>query len=165
MKFSEKMWLKIMLKVTKSQDFTLSWEGTFLEKLQGGGIKLTPSSFFRVKKTLHHLWDSDAIWTRLMAELTKKFFLIKIVSYSRILWTNSIVWTTKEKIIQVLRKVCSVLEGSEDDEYDEDIDQNQQIFDFVDIPSFVFLFTGNPAEPLCFVEVTEKEIAIKDMKD
>ena len=60
-----------------------------------------------------------------MAELTKKFFLIKIVSYSRILWTNSIVWTTKEKIIQVLRKVCSVLEGFEDDECDEDINQNQ----------------------------------------
>ena len=100
-----------------------------------------------------------------MAELTKKFFLIKIVSYSRILWTNSFVWTTKEKIIQVLRKVCSVLEGFEDDECDEDINQNQQIFDFVDVPSFVSLFTGNPAEPLCFVKVTEKEIAIKDMKD
>ena len=167
-KFSGKMWLKFMLKVTKIQDFTLSWEDTFLEKLQGGRDQIdppSPPSFFRVKKTLHHLWDSDAIWTRLMAELTKKFFLIKIVSYSRILWTNSIVWTTKEKIIQVLRKVCSVLEGFEDDECDEDINQNQQIFDFVDVPSFVSLFTGNPAEPLCFVKVTEKEIAIKDMKD
>ena len=26
------------------------------------------------------------------------------------------------------------LEGSEDDEYDKDIDQNQLIFDFVDVP-------------------------------
>ena len=57
------------------------------------------------------------------------------------------------------------LEGFEDDECDKDIDQNQQIFDFVDVPSFVSLLTGNPAEPLYFVKVTEKGIAIKDMKD
>ena len=56
-------------------------------------------------------------------------------------------------------------EGFEDDECDKDIDQNQQIFDFVDVPSFVSLLTGNPAEPLYFVKVTEKGIAIKDMKD
>ena len=57
------------------------------------------------------------------------------------------------------------LEGFEDDKCDEDIDQNQQIFDFVDLPSFVSLFTGNPAEPLYFVKITEKGTAIKDMKD
>ena len=57
------------------------------------------------------------------------------------------------------------LEGFEDDECDEDIDQNQQIFDVVDVPSFVFLFTGNPAEPLYFFKVTKKGIPIKDMKD
>ena len=40
MKFSEKKWLMIMLKVTKNQGLTFSFEDTFLEKLRG--IKLTP---------------------------------------------------------------------------------------------------------------------------
>ena len=31
-----------MLKATKNQGFTLSLEDTFLEKLQGGGVKLNP---------------------------------------------------------------------------------------------------------------------------
>ena len=38
------------------------------------------------------------------------------------------------------------LEGFEDDECDKDIDQNQQIFGFVDVQSLLTLFTGNPAE-------------------
>ena len=42
MKLSEKMCLKIILKVTKGQGFTLSVEDTFSEKPQGGGVKLTP---------------------------------------------------------------------------------------------------------------------------
>ena len=43
MKFSEKMCLKIILKVTKNQGFTLSLEDTFFEKPQaGGGVNLTP---------------------------------------------------------------------------------------------------------------------------
>ena len=36
MKFSGKMCLKIMLKVTKNQGVTLSLEDTFFEKPQGG---------------------------------------------------------------------------------------------------------------------------------
>ena len=36
MKFSENMCFDIILKVTKSQDFTLSSEDTFFEKPQGG---------------------------------------------------------------------------------------------------------------------------------
>ena len=36
MKFSGMMCLKIILKVTKSQGFTLSLEETFFEKPQGG---------------------------------------------------------------------------------------------------------------------------------
>ena len=36
MKFSEKMCLKIILKVTKKQGFTLSVEDTFFKKPQGG---------------------------------------------------------------------------------------------------------------------------------
>ena len=56
MKFSGKMCLKIMLKVTKKQNFTLSLEDTFFEKPQGGPIE-TPShplhphpSRFRIKR-------------------------------------------------------------------------------------------------------------------
>ena len=36
MKFSEKMCLKIILKVTKNQGFALYVEGTFFEKPRGG---------------------------------------------------------------------------------------------------------------------------------
>ena len=35
MEFSGKMWLMIILKVTKNQNFTVSLEDTFLEKLWG----------------------------------------------------------------------------------------------------------------------------------
>ena len=41
MKFSGKMYLKIILKVTKHQGFSLSLEDTLFEKPQGG-VKLTP---------------------------------------------------------------------------------------------------------------------------
>ena len=57
------------------------------------------------------------------------------------------------------------LEGFEDDECDKDVDQNQKIFDFVDVPSFVSLFPDNTAEPPYFLRVTEKGTAFKDMKD
>ena len=49
MKFLGKMCLKIILKVTKSQGFSLSLEDTLFEKLQGGQIDPTPPSRFRVK--------------------------------------------------------------------------------------------------------------------
>ena len=42
MKFSGKICLKIILKVTKNQGFNLSLEDIFFEKLQGRGGKLTP---------------------------------------------------------------------------------------------------------------------------
>ena len=48
MKFSGKMWLMIILKVTKNQGFTLPLEDIFFEKPQGGG-KIEPSSCFRIK--------------------------------------------------------------------------------------------------------------------
>ena len=47
MKFSEKMWLMTILKVTKNQGFTLFLENTFLEKPQG--VKLTPPAFLELK--------------------------------------------------------------------------------------------------------------------
>ena len=44
MKFSGKMCLKIILKVTKNQDFSLSLEDTLFEKPQGrvGGDQIPP---------------------------------------------------------------------------------------------------------------------------
>ena len=46
------------------------------------------------------------------------------------------------------------------------LDQNQQIFDFVDVSLFVSLFKGNPAEPLYLVKVAEKGTDMtKDMND
>ena len=44
------MCLKIILKVTKNQGFTLSLEDTFFEKPQGWGVKLTLRSRFRIKE-------------------------------------------------------------------------------------------------------------------
>ena len=38
MKFSGKMWLMIILKITKNQGFNLSLEDTVFEKPQGGQI-------------------------------------------------------------------------------------------------------------------------------
>ena len=51
MKFSGKMWLMIILKVTKNKGITLSLEDTFFEKPQCRGpvVKLTSPSRFRVK--------------------------------------------------------------------------------------------------------------------
>ena len=57
MKFSGKMCLMIILKVTKDQGFTFSLEDTFFEKLQGGGGQIDAPSRFRVNgqnKTKHH---------------------------------------------------------------------------------------------------------------
>ena len=49
MKFSGKMCLMIILKVTKKQGFTLSLEDTFFEKQQEKGDQIEPPSRFRVK--------------------------------------------------------------------------------------------------------------------
>ena len=51
MKFSGKMYLKIILKLTKNQGFTLSLEDKFFEKPQGGSN--WPPSRFRVKRGEH----------------------------------------------------------------------------------------------------------------
>ena len=50
-KISENMWLVTILKVTKNPGFTLSLEDTFLEKPQGGVVKLTFITFQRVYQT------------------------------------------------------------------------------------------------------------------
>ena len=53
MKFSEKMCLNIILKVTKKQGFILSLEDAFLEKLQWGkgGGELTPLTVLGLRLT------------------------------------------------------------------------------------------------------------------
>ena len=53
MKFSGKMCLKIILKVTKNQGFTLSLEDTFFEKLEGGSqFEPPPIRHIRVNRLL-----------------------------------------------------------------------------------------------------------------
>ena len=66
MKFSGKIWLMIILKVTTNQGFTPSLEDTILEKTQGGGgrrgeggrVKLTSPSLLRVKHKCIFIWCS-----------------------------------------------------------------------------------------------------------
>ena len=48
MKFSRTIWLRVILKVTKKQGFTLSLEDTFLEKPQGGDQIEPPPSHLSV---------------------------------------------------------------------------------------------------------------------
>ena len=49
---------------------------------------------------------------------------------------------------------------------DDDVDRSQQIFDFVDVPSYtISLITGSTIEPLYFVKVTEKGIAEENLSD
>ena len=64
MKFSGKMWLMIILKVTKKLGFTLSLENIFLEKPQGGGGSNWPPSLLRVKFLLKllNLFRTISMW-------------------------------------------------------------------------------------------------------
>ena len=60
MKFSGKMCLTIILKVTKNHYFTICLEDTFFEKPQGGEDQIdTPPRHFRVKYTQKLSLDSD----------------------------------------------------------------------------------------------------------
>ena len=63
----------------------------------------------------------------------------------------------KEKKIKIL-----------DEDFDGetfDADQDEQIFEFVEVPSFVTLFTGITAEPLYFVQLKENRISEKKLSD
>lgn len=51
-----------------------------------------------------------------------------------------------------------------DDDFEEvnnvdgnEVGRSEHIFNFVDVPSFVSLFSSSQSEPLYFVKVTEKE--------
>ena len=54
---------------------------------------------------------------------------------------------------------------SGDDEEVDAIDKTEHIFDFLDVRSFVLLFSGNQNETLYFVKATEKGTAQKDITD
>ena len=55
MTFSGKMWLRIILKVTKNLGFTLSLEDTFFEKPQGGG-QIDPPAILGLKSYFERLF-------------------------------------------------------------------------------------------------------------
>ena len=40
------------------------------------------------------------------------------------------------------------------DDDDDEVNRTEQIFNFVDVPSFVLLISGSPNEPLYFAKVT-----------
>ena len=55
MKFSGKMWVMIIVKIPKSQGFTLLLEDTFFEKPHVAEFKLTSHSFLKVEKIFENL--------------------------------------------------------------------------------------------------------------
>ena len=50
-KFSGKLWLMIILKVTQNQGFNLSVENIFFEKKTQRRVKLTPAAFLGLNKS------------------------------------------------------------------------------------------------------------------
>ena len=52
-----------------------------------------------------------------------------------------------------------------EEEIDEKIDQSQQIFEFITVPSFVCLCPGTTIEPLYFVQITGNSVAGDDISD
>ena len=54
--------------------------------------------------------------------------------------------------------------GDDDDE-GYVVDKTEQILDFIEVPSFVSLFSGSQNKPLYFAKVTEKGTAEKDLTD
>ena len=48
---------------------------------------------------------------------------------------------------------------------DDEVDQSEQMYDFVEVPSFVSLFSGRTIEPLYFMKVLEKGVATDNLSD
>ena len=55
--------------------------------------------------------------------------------------------------------------SSEEKIFDEEIDQTEQIFDFITVLSFVSLYSGSSIESLYFAQVTGKGVAKEDISD
>ena len=51
------------------------------------------------------------------------------------------------------------------EELGKDIDQTEQNFYFITVPSFVSLFSGSTIDPLYFVQITGKGVAEEDNSD
>ena len=51
------------------------------------------------------------------------------------------------------------------DIFDGEVDQFEQFFYFVTVPSFISLFSGNSGEPLCFMKVISNCVAQMDISD
>ena len=51
------------------------------------------------------------------------------------------------------------------DIFDGEVDQFEQIFYFVTVPSFISLFSGNSVEPLYFVKLISKDVTEMDISD
>ena len=87
MKISGKMCLKIILKVTKNQGFTLSIEDAFFKKPQGGG-KIDPPpptpSPSRFRVNLINFWKNPKEWTESTVScLTWKFAVYLNLSFKK----------------------------------------------------------------------------------
>ena len=46
-----------------------------------------------------------------------------------------------------------------------EVEQSEQIFYFVTVPSFISLFSGNSVEPLYFVKLISKDVTEMDISD
>ena len=49
--------------------------------------------------------------------------------------------------------------------FDGEVDQSEQIFYFVTVPSFISLFSGNSVEPLYFLKLISKDVTEMDISD
>ena len=58
---------------------------------------------------------------------------------------------------------CNIYSG--DDEEVDAINKTEQVFDFLDVPSFFLFFSRNQNEPLYLVKLTEKDTGQKDFTD
>ena len=54
--------------------------------------------------------------------------------------------------------VDNVEDDADVEEFDEEINQTEQIFNFITVPSFVSLFFGSTIEPFYFVKITWKDV-------
>ena len=61
--------------------------------------------------------------------------------------------------------MIEVEDKSSEELFDEEIDQTEQMFDFITVPSFVSLYSGSSIKPLYFVQVTGKGVAEEDISD
>ena len=70
-------------------------------------------------------------------------------------------------VLQVTGKGDPVFSHNDNfwDEDDDKIDKAEQIFEFLDVPSFALLFKSTPNESFDFINVAEKGTAIEGLLD